>query len=381
MIIGIDASNIKSGGGLRHLIQIVSYINKINVKVEKVILWSSSDTHKQIKNKKKLVKKTSYWLNKSILHRIIWNIFILPAELKLNKCDILFLPGASIVNTKIPIVSMVQNQLPFSWENIKKFGFSTFFFKLILLRYSQTICFKKSRGLIFLSETSKNAMRNFLDFSKKEVIVIPHGIENSFKKKPNLQKNIRYYSKTNPYKLLYVSHIWPYKNHLNVIKAVHELRCQGFPITIDLVGGYYKPSFITLKTEIKKLDYNEEFIFYRGSSNKIETFYHQSDGFIFASSCETYGQILTEAMMSSLPILCSNQSALPEILGDAGCYFDPDDLIDLTDTIKKFLLSKKLRTVIASRGRKKIEHLNWNENAKKTFSFIYKNYRLNCIIN
>ena len=189
------------------------------------------------------------------------------------------------------------------------------------------------------------------------------------------KKIFNYIQKKNPYKLLYVSHIWPYKNYLNVVNAVHSLRCQGFPITIDLVGDYYKPSFKTLIKEIKKLDPNEDFIFYRGSSNKIETFYHQSDGFIFASSCETYGQILTEAMMSSLPILCSNQSALPEILGDAGCYFDPEDLMNLTDTLKKFLLSKKLRTVIASRALKKIDHLNWNENAKKTFSFICKNYK------
>lgn len=381
MIIGIDASNIKTGGGLRHLVQIASYIDEIDAKVEKVIIWSSNSTLKKIKIKNKIEKKTSNWLNKSILHRIIWNFFILPSELKSNNCNILFLPGASIVNTNIPVVSMVQNQLPFSWEQIKKFGFSYFFFKLILLRYSQIICFKKSRGLIFLSETSKNAMENYIDFSTKEVIVIPHGIEYKFKKKPNVQKDIQLYSKKNPYKLLYVSHIWPYKNHLNVVNAVHSLRCQGFPITIDLVGDYYKPSFKTLIKEIKKLDPNEDFIFYRGSSNKIETFYHQSDGFIFASSCETYGQILTEAMMSSLPILCSNQSALPEILGDAGCYFDPEDLMNLTDTLKKFLLSKKLRTVIASRALKKIDHLNWNENAKKTFSFICKNYKFRNYIN
>ena len=191
MIIGIDASNIKSGGGLRHLVQIASYIDEIDAKVEKVIIWSSNSTLKNIKIKNKIEKKTSNWLNKSILHRIIWNFFILPSELKSNNCNILFLPGASIVNTNIPVVSMVQNQLPFSWEQIKKFGFSYFFFKLILLRYSQIICFKKSRGLIFLSETSKNAMENYIDFSTKEVIVIPHGIEYKFKKKPNVQKDIQ----------------------------------------------------------------------------------------------------------------------------------------------------------------------------------------------
>ena len=373
MIVGVDASNIKSGGGLNHLLQNIYHVDKIDVKIEKIFIWAPSNTLIKIKNNNKVYKKTNNWINRSFLPRVFWNYFILPKELTKQKCNVLFSPGATMVNTKLPIVSMVQNELPFSWDNMKKFGISLFFCKLFLLRIYQIRCFKKSNGLIFLSENSKNSLRKFIDLSKKKIAIIPHGVDKSFYKKPKIQKPITSYSKKNPFRLLYVSDLWPYKNHLNVIKAVATIRMEGFPVTIDLVGDYYKPYYEIIKKEILKLDFNNQFIFFKGKSNEVKFFYHNSDGFIFASSCETFGQILTEAMMSGLPILCSDKSAMPEIIRNSALYFNPENENNLIVNLKKFLISERLRTKICFGVNKKAEKWTWSNNARKTFSFINEN--------
>ena len=56
----------------------------------------------------------------------------------------------------------------------------------------------------------------------------------------------------------------------------------------------------------------------------------KSDIFVFASNSETFGITLLEAMSQAVPIVCSNQSSLPEVLQDGGLYFDPSNYIDLS---------------------------------------------------
>ena len=373
MIIGIDASNIKSGGGLKHLVQILSYVDQVNLDFDKVIIWSSQITLEKIKDKNIIEKKTNFWINKTIFHSFIWHFFFFPNEIRKNKCDILFLPGSTLVKTNIPIISMNQNLLPFSWNEIWKFGFSFFSIKLLLLRVTQIICFKISKGIIFLSTYSKNLIEHLIDISNSKRTVIPHGIEDDFYLPPKVQKDIKLYSKNNPYKLLYVSHIWPYKNHLNVLTAVSILRKEGIYIEIHLVGGAHKASLKKLNKEILKLDPLSCFVFLHGEIDNVIQFYHHADGFIFGSSCEAYGQILTEAMMSGLPVICSNKSSAPEIVGDAAIYFNPDDLQELVVNLRKFLISFNSRSEIAKIGSQNVQNLTWYSAAIKTFSFISEN--------
>ena len=77
-------------------------------------------------------------------------------------------------------------------------------------------------------------------------------------------------------------------------------------------------------------------------------YYNEADIFIFASSCETFGMILLEAMASGLPIACSKISSMPEILKQNGEYFNPKDpesiskaIMKIISNINKFNYSKK----------------------------------------
>ena len=76
---------------------------------------------------------------------------------------------------------------------------------------------------------------------------------------------------------------------------------------------------------------------------EIQYIYQKADIAVFASSCETFGQILIEYMAAGLPVACSNKSAMPELLGDAGVYFEPEQPEDIARVLHEMVISPNLR--------------------------------------
>ena len=371
MILGIDASNIKSGGGLNHIIYLLKFYQN-NKNFKKVIIWTSSDIQKYLDNKKNIIKKTNYFLNKNIVFRIFWQIFLFPFELRNNGCDILFQPGATFTFANIKKVSMCQNLLPFSNSELLKFGFSFFSIKILILRFFQTSSFLNSNGIIFLSSFSKNIISKKINLKKINTIIVPHGVDKNFYFKPKVQFEVDKYNHIRPFKFLYVSDLWPYKNHENILKAFAKLKEKKYPIEIHLVGDIYRPYFKKINLLIKQLDPEEKYIYFHGkkSNKQLISYYQNSNGFIFGSSCESYGQIISEAMMSGLPIICSNKSSMKEILKNNSFYFNPLEINSIKKNIIKFLNSPDIRADNAKNSQLIVKKLTWEQCSKKSFSFI-----------
>ena len=89
-ILGIDAYNIRSGGGVTHILEILKHANPYKYGFEKIILWAPNYTLNQIENKSWLIKAENKLLNTSILKRYFWKLFLSRIEYKKHKIDILF---------------------------------------------------------------------------------------------------------------------------------------------------------------------------------------------------------------------------------------------------------------------------------------------------
>ena len=74
---------------------------------------------------------------------------------------------------------------------------------------------------------------------------------------------------------------------------------------------------------------------------KVHELHSTADIFVFASSCENMPNTLIEAMAAGLPIACSNRGPMPEVLQDAGVYFDPEVPSSIAEAIENLLLMKK----------------------------------------
>ncbi|EQA52470.1 glycosyltransferase family 1 protein [Leptospira kmetyi] len=373
MILGIDASNIRGGGGVTHLVELLNAAKPNRYGFEKVIVWGGRATLDKIQEKPWLVKECEPLLDKSLLHRIFWNRFVLNKRLKETKTDIFFAPGGTYSGNFRPFVTMSQNLLPFEWDEIKRYGFSKRSLRLIALFFTQSLTFKKANGVIFLTQFARDVVLKKIKLPIERTAVVNHGINRKFFQKPKVQAEISSYSLKRPFRILYVSFIGEYKHQWNVVKAVGILRRKKYPIVLDLIGTPDEEGpLFRLRQAIAEEDPDGKFINYFSSIpySDIEKKYMKADLFVFASSCETFGQIVTEAMAAGMPIVCSNRSAMPEILKDAGGYFDPLDVPSISSALQSMIDSKKTRSKVSKSAFDSAKKFSWDKAADETFAFL-----------
>lgn len=372
MILGIDASNIRTGGGLTHLVEILTNIDAENLGFSKIVVWSSKRTLSVIPDKEYIIKKSNLLISFSSLTTFLWQLFYMAHAAKKEACDLVFAPGGTFVSGFKPFVTMSQNMLPFEKNEALRFETPFFRFKLWLLNKTQSYSFEKSEGIIFLTAYAKNVIEKSCSIKNKKKTIIPHGINPSFIQEPKMQKEISEYNKENPFRILYVSIVTAYKHQWNVVEAISLLRQEGYPVALDLIGSATKDGFRRLNKKISEVDPSNEFVTYHGfiEYDLISSYYKASDAFVFASSCENLPNILNEAMAAGLPIACSDRGPMPEILADGGFYFNPENVNSIVSSIKKLLINAKLRQKKAEIGHNYSSRYDWKDCSIKTFHFL-----------
>ena len=371
-IIGIDASNIRHGGGITHLSQLLEHAKPSLSSFCKVIVWSNQNTLSKLPDKTWLVKSTNRLLNGNFLQRTYWQIFKLRRDLTNLNCDILFVPGGSFRVKFKPVITMNQNLLPFETKEIRRFGFSLRALKLFFLRFSQISSFNKSNGLIFLSQYSQDVVTKFINFKELSFMRIPHGVEKRFFKKPRDQYSLEFFSTDNPLKIVYVSSIEFYKHQVNVVQAISKLKKLGYPVELHLYGLGKGKALKVLKKKISSLDPTNSYLKYNSEADfkEIEKIYFNSDISVFASTCETFGQIIIESMAAGLPIACSKLSSMSEILKDGAVYFDPLVSESIKDCLKMLIDSREKRVEISNKAYEYALNYSWEDTSNKTFRFL-----------
>ena len=243
--------------------------------------------------------------------------------------------------------------------------------RLILLRNIQKYSLRRADGVIFLTSYARKVVTKITGKISGKIINIPHGISDKFYIKPDSKKISTKFSLERPCKILYVSTIDIYKHQDSVVESIKILRNQGFPVSLELVGGSYAPTLKKINEQIDKSGVNK-FIQYTGviSYKEIQEKYASADIGVFASSCETFGQILMEKMASGLPIACSDRSCMPELLNHSGVYFDPEQPFDISKALQELIHSPRLRTEKANLNYLKAQRYSWKKCATNTFTFL-----------
>ncbi len=367
--LGIDATNIRGGGGLTHIREFLNYASPEICKFKSVIIWGNSSTLNALEDRAWLIKRNPPALNKGLLKRVLWQKFSLSRLARHENCCVLFVPGGSYAGNFHPVVTMSQNLLPFELNELRRYGWTLFAVKLLLLRFTQLLSFKKADGVIFLTEYARKIVSNVTPKFNGKTSIIPHGINQRFFKEPRLQIDISKYDDKNPYRVLYVSIVDQYKHQWHAVKAIETLRQQGFPVVLDLVGSAYLPALQKLRAEMN----HHSFVTYQGAVafDDLHKIYARANLGLFASSCENMPNILLEKMASGLPIACSNKGPMPEILGDAGVYFNPEDPDDIANSLLILIKSPSLRADLARASYAKAQKYSWRRCANETFDFFH----------
>lgn len=370
MRIGIDASNLRAGGGVTHLVELLQAAEPEEQGIAEVVVWGGRETLARLPVRKWLRPVPDPLLDGPLPARIYWQQAKLTGSAA--SCDLLFVPGGTYAGSFRPFVAMSQNLLPFDEAAASLYGWSWTRARLAILRRSQSATFRAASGVIFLTGAARAAVLRSTGELPGRTTVIPHGVSPGCGRAEVAQRPVSAFSPERPFRWLYVSTVDVYKHQDVVAEAVARLRAEGRPVALDLVGPAYGPALRELQRVLERTDPDSRFIRYHGAvpRSQVADCYGAADGFVFASSCETFGIVLLDAMAAGLPVAASRNGVTRDVLGEAGAYFEPRDPDSMADVLRALLESPERRTELAARARERARGYTWEGCARRTMAFL-----------
>ena len=227
---------------------------------------------------------------------------------------------------------------------------------------------RRADAIIAVSECSKRDAIRLYHVAPEKVKVIYEGINPEMKPvhDRNRRAEIRArYAKHQPY-LLFVSTIEPRKNISALIDAHKILRAQGFTQRLVIAGrkGWlYQSTFehikqVGMESEIDFLDHVPD--------ADLPVLYSACDAFVFPSLYEGFGLPPLEAMACGAPVICSNTSSLPEVVGDAALQVNPCDVNEIAKAVMRVLNDTTLRDELRAKSLARAAQFSWERTAHET---------------
>lgn len=222
--------------------------------------------------------------------------------------------------------------------------------------------------VICISESTRRDAIDILGLPTEKTSVIYLGFDLMGTMDRNL--NVQDFPITFPF-LLYVGNRGGYKNFLRLLEAYGtstylksecKLLCFG--------GGAFQVDEIK-KMQALGLD-STQVMQLGGDDQLLSRLYENASAFIYPSLYEGFGIPPLEAMSHDCPVICSNTSSIPEVVGEAGEYFDPNDIENMQAAIENVLLSNDNRNLLISNGRERLKRFSWDRCAAETLDIYRK---------
>jgi glycosyltransferase involved in cell wall biosynthesis len=167
--------------------------------------------------------------------------------------------------------------------------------------------------------------------------------------------------------LLFVGTIEPRKNLTTLLEAFSGIRNREPRTKLVIVGrkGWLYEGFFR---RLRALGLEGEVLFTGFVPDEdLPALYSAADLFVFPSLYEGFGLPPLEAMACGTPVVCSNTSSLPEIVGEAALTFDPLDAEEMSATIEEALDDAALREEMREKGLRQAAKFSWEKTAQETF--------------
>jgi alpha-1,3-rhamnosyl/mannosyltransferase len=167
---------------------------------------------------------------------------------------------------------------------------------------------------------------------------------------------------------LFVGRRDPYKNLPMLIQALADVRRDGLPAHLRVVGGD-DPRYPEARELSASLGVDDH-ITWSGyvPDNELISAYQQADVFVLPSKYEGFGLPVLESMACGTPVICSNTSSLPEVAGDAALMIDIARPRTLADAMKTLIAEPETRNQFSQKGLARAAKFSWEETARKTIA-------------
>jgi len=223
----------------------------------------------------------------------------------------------------------------------------------------------RCRRVLAVSDYARRSVADTLPRRfRRETTVVHHGVDPLFRPPAADRERENF--------LLAVSDVYVQKNLGNLLLAIARLRPYHPDVSLKIAGRFIDKDYLASLRQIMDahgLAPHVEFLGHVEPQGLVEL-YQRCRIFVFPSLVETFGIPLIEAMACGAPIASSNTAAMPEVLGDAGLYFDPTDVDGIAVAINRLIRDPALRREFSDRARTRAAGFSWETAAARTLAVI-----------
>ena len=298
----------------------------------------------------------SYWEFRTVVRRL--------------ECDLVHVPNLFSVPRLLPCpyVMTVHDML----EHLSRARRTGFWGSL---HFQLTKRVLRGAARIFaVSNFTKNEMEKLFDIPPGRIEVVYNAIDERFlhghASAADRQLIAERYQVTYPF-LLYAGRISPHKNVVRMIEAFSALKTelekdQAFPdLKLIIIGDDVSGNPDLRRTVIRSGVQNDVRFLGFVPIEVLRTFYDQAKIFIFPSLYEGFGLPPLEAMAHGTPVVTSNVSSLPEVVGNAAVLVHPENVFEIMRALQRVLLDQPLREKMKERSYRQAAKFSWEKSVRR----------------
>jgi len=299
------------------------------------------------------------------------NLWEFGATLRRAGCDLVHVPHLVgmpqrvscryVVTVHDLLAYMVASQSGSSWRRALNFQLT----RRLLRRAARVLA---------VSNFTKSEIARYFQIPQEKIEVIYNAIDERFQRGHASDADRRFiaerYQVQHPF-LLYAGNIKPHKNVVRIIEAFSalkgELAKEGkFPdLKLIIIGDELSQHPDLRRTVIRGGVQNDVRFLGFVPIEVLRIFYDAAKIFVFPSLYEGFGLPPLEAMAHGTPVVTSNTSSLPEVVGNAAVLVNPENVFEIRNALQRVLLDQELRERLKQRGYEQAERYSWELSTRR----------------
>jgi len=293
------------------------------------------------------------------------------ASLKRLDCDLVHIPNLFSIPRGLPCryVMTVHDML----EHLSRAREQSGFWRSLHFQLTKRVLGGASR-IFAVSNFTKNEIEKLFGIAPDRIEVVYNAIDERFLRghasAADREMIAQRYQVTYPF-LLYAGRISAHKNVVRMIEAFSALkteleRDQAYPdLKLIIIGDDLSGNPDLRRTVVRSDVQNEVRFLGFVPIEVLRIFYDEAKVFVFPSLYEGFGLPPLEAMVHGTPVVTSNVSSLPEVVGNAAVLVNPENVFEIMRALHRVLMDQTLRERMKERGYQQATKFSWEKSVRR----------------